>query len=163
MKSQREGWLGEDYVRVYAASDRARVAEIYDFRTYLPGYTPVGSWGLDALCLAPDSRLYLVDWIPLAEAHRRERYRDLAEFESELSRLVEATTAYEHFQKEVHFVTPIVFGASPTDAPVMIDQGAHSEFCRWWNKLYRDLKKEPIQQPEPMRAKGRMAHHDRSA
>ena len=84
MKSQREGWLGEDYVRIYAASDRARVAEVYDFSTLLPGYTPLGSWGLDALCLGPDSRVYLVDWIPLAEAHRRERYRDMAEFESEL-------------------------------------------------------------------------------
>ena len=77
MKSvtQREGWLGEDYIRIYAEHGRDRVARLYAFERFLPGYVPWGSWGLDALCLGPDGRLYLVPWIPLHESHRKERYQ----------------------------------------------------------------------------------------
>src|SRR5260370_3786484 len=114
MNEQREGWLGDEYVRVYAASDRTRIAQLYDFATFLPGYVPLGSWGLDALCLCRDSKLYVVDWIPLHESFRRERYPNVEAFTRDLAQLREATSTYEHFQKEVHLVTPLVLGGSPT-------------------------------------------------
>ncbi len=140
MKTQREGWLGEDYVRIYAGADRAEIATLYDFAAFLPGYEPWGSWGLDALCLGPDSRLYVVDWIPLEESFRKERYASIAAFEEDIARLHEATSAYEHFQKEVHFVKPIIFGGDSAEAPVMVDQATHAELCRFWNPMYRQLK-----------------------
>ena len=84
---------GEEYVRIYGATDRPRIAEIYDFATSLPGYEPWGSWGLDALCLGPDSRLYAIDWIPLKASFRRERYVSVAAFELDIARLHEATPA----------------------------------------------------------------------
>src|SRR5262245_19137039 len=110
MSAQREGWLGDEYVRVYADSDRSRIAKLYDFPTFLPSYEPWGSWGLDSLCLGPDSRLYLVDWIPLEESFRKQRYASVAAFEEDFARLHDATPTYEHFQKEVHYVKPIIFG-----------------------------------------------------
>ena len=140
MKTQREGWLAEEYVRIYADADRGRIAALYDFATFLPGFQPWGSWGLDALCLGPDSRLYVVDWIPLEESFTKERYASIAAFEEDVARLHEATAAYEHFQKEVHFVKPITFGGDPSEAPVMIDQATHAEVCRFWNATYRRLK-----------------------
>lgn len=140
MTTQREGWLGEEYVRVYADSERARIGELYDFQTFLPGYEPWGSWGLDALCLAPDSHLYAVDWIPLEESFRKQRYASVRALEEELVRLHEATSAYDHFQKEVHFVKPIIFGGDPKEAPMMVDQATHAELCRFWNQTYARLK-----------------------
>ncbi len=140
MNIQREGWLGDEYVRVYAANERSRIAQLYDFGTFLPGYELWGSWGFDALCLGRDSKLYVVDWIPLHEGFRRERYPNVEAFTADLSHLHDATSAYEHFQKEVHLMTPIVFGGNPSEKPVMIDQAAHAEVCRFWNSTYVRIK-----------------------
>jgi len=145
MTTQREGWIGKEYVRVYAASDRQRVAALYDFPTFLPGYEPWGSGGLDALCLGPDSRLYTIDWIPLDESFRKERYASAAAFEEDIARLLEATPAYEHFQKEVHFVHPLALGGSPKTAPIMLDQARHAEACRFFNKVYARAKRQTAQ------------------
>jgi hypothetical protein len=144
MSTQREGWLGEEYVRIYARSDRERIAKLYDFPVFLPGYEPWGSWGLDALCLGPDLRLYTLDWIPLEESFRKERYAAVASFEEDVERLEESTSAYEHFRKELHFVQPLVFGGDPKAAPVMIDQAAHAEACRFWNQTYRRIKNQVV-------------------
>lgn len=138
--TQREGWLGEEYVRIYAEADRKRIAELYNFPTFLPDYEPWGSWGLDALCLGPDSRLYVVDWIPLEESFRRERYGSITDFEAEITRLFEASSSYEHFRKEVHFAHPIVLGGDPKIAPVMLDQETHAKACCFFNKVYRRAK-----------------------
>ena len=140
MNTQREGWLGEEYVRAYAAADRNRIAKLYDFHTSLPGYEPWGSWGLDALCLGPDSRLYLLDWIPLDESFLRERYESVAAFENDIARLHEAKPEYEHFQKELHFVQPLIFGGDPKAPIMMIDQATHAEACRFWNQTYARMK-----------------------
>jgi hypothetical protein len=136
MTTQREGWLGQEYVRIYGASDRPRIAELYDFATFLPGFEPWGSWSLDALCLGPDSRLYAIDWIPLKASFRRERYASVAAFEKDIARLHEATPAYEHYQKEVHLAHPLALGGDPKAAPIMIDQAAHAKACRFFNKVY---------------------------
>jgi len=142
MTTQREGWLGEEYVRIYADTDRGRIAGLYDFPNFLPGYEPWGSWGLDVLCLGPDLRLYTIDWIPLEESFRKERYASVAVFEKDIARLHEAPSAYEHFQKEVHFVHPLALGGNPQAAPVMIDQATHAEACRFFNKVYAQVKKQ---------------------
>ncbi|MFO1437231.1 MAG: hypothetical protein U1F81_02850 [Verrucomicrobiaceae bacterium] len=140
MNKQYEGWLGEDYVRIYAEADRQRIAELYQFATFLPGYEPWGSWGLDALCLGPDGRLYTVDWIPLEQDFQKERYGSVAEFEADIARLQAAGPSYEHFRKEVHYVHPLVLGGDPQVAPVMLDQDTHAEACRFFNKLCREVK-----------------------
>jgi hypothetical protein len=140
MTTQREGWLGEEYVRIYADADRKRIGELYDFPAFLPDYEPWGSWGLDALCLGPDSCLYVVDWIPLDESFRKERYRSIQQFEADITRLFEASPSYEHFQKEVHFAHPLVLGGDPNIPPVMLDQDTHAKACRFFNKVYRRLK-----------------------
>jgi len=61
--------------------------------------------------------------------------------------LHEATPQYEHFTKETHFVTPIVFGGSPTDPEnlKMIAQQPHAEACCFWNQTYARLKAEAEQ------------------
>lgn len=144
MKTQREGWIGDEYVRIYAEVERSRIGKLYDFATFLPGYEVWGSWGLDALCLAPDNRLYSVDWIPLEESFRKERYASIATFEDDIARLQETSSAYEHFRKEVHFVKPIVFGGDPSETPMMLDQASHAEVCRFWNATYRRLKSQVV-------------------
>jgi hypothetical protein len=140
MTTQREGWIDDEYVRIYAASNRQYLAKLYDFPTFLPGYEPWGSWGLDALCLGSDSRLYVLDWIPLEKSFLKERYASVAAFEEGIARLHDATPAYEYYQKEIHFVQPLIFGGDPKIAPVMVDQTTHAEACRFWNKTYRELK-----------------------
>lgn len=140
MNTQREGWLGEEYVRIYADVDRQRIARLYDFATFLPGYAPWGSWGLDVLCLGPDSRLYTIDWIPLEESYRKERYGSIAEFEAEISRLRELSPSYQYFQKEVHYAHPLVLGGDPQAVPVMLDQDTHAEACRFFNQTCRHVK-----------------------
>lgn len=140
MKRQREGWLGEEYVRIYADADRKRIARLYDFETFLPDYEPWGSIGLDALCLGPDSHLYLVDWIPLEEGYRKERYAGIAEFEADLTRLNEVTSSYLHFEKEVHCVHPLILGGDPNVPPVMLDQDTHAKACCFFNQICRTVK-----------------------
>ncbi len=144
MTTQREGWLGEEYVRIYSDTDRQRIAELYDFSTSLPGYEPWGSWGLDALCLGPDSRLYAIDWIPLEESFRKERYSSVAAFEEDIARLREATPEYEHFEKEVHFAHPLVLGGDPQVPPVMLDQATHAKACRLFNKVCAQVRKQAV-------------------
>ena len=140
MNKQREGWLDDEYVRIYADTDRRRIAQIYDFETFLPGYEPWGSWGLDAMCLGPDSRLYAIDWIPLEEDFKKERYGCIADFEEDVSHLSEATPSYEHFQKEIHYAHPLVLGGDPKVKPIMLDQATHAEACRFFNKICREVK-----------------------
>jgi len=140
MTAQREGWIGEEYVRIYAEADRQRIAELYDFPTFLPGYEPWGSWGLDALCLGPDLRLYVMDWIPLDVSFRKERYASVAAFEEDIARLHEATPEYEHFQKEVHFPHPLALGGSPSQKLIMLDQDTHAQACRFFNQTYAHVK-----------------------
>jgi hypothetical protein len=145
MNEQSEGWLGEDYVRIYADADRQRIAQLYDFATFLPGYEPWGSWGLDALCLGPDSRLYVVDWIPLEESFRKERYRCIAEFEEDIFRLIEASPSYQYFQKEIHYAHPLVLGGDPKATPVMLDQERHAKACRFFNQTCLRVKAKTTQ------------------
>ena len=142
MNAHREGWLADEYVRIYAASSRKNIASLYGFDEFLPDYELWGSWGCDALCLGRDSKLYRIPWIPLSEAHRQEAYPSVEALDSSLATLHEATPAYEHFGKEVHFVTPIVFGGKPDDNAniAMIDQAAHAQICRYWNKVYARLQ-----------------------
>jgi len=148
MNKQREGWLSEDYVRIYADADRPRIAQLYDFATFLPGYEPWGSWGLDAFCLGPDSRLYLVDWIPLEESFRKERYACIAEFEADISRLREALPSYQYFQKEIHYAHPLVLGGDPKAAVVMLEQDTHAKACRFFNQICRQVKAKTTQEAQ---------------
>lgn len=143
MKVHREGWLADEYVRIYSASLRKDIASLYGFNEFLPDYELWGSWGCDALCLGFDSKLYCVPWIPLSETHRQEAYPSVEALNSALQSLHAATPTYEHFGKEVHFITPIVFGGQPGDDAniTMIDQDAHAQICRYWNNLYARLHK----------------------
>lgn len=142
MNTQREGWLDDTYVRLYAESARQQIASLYAFHEFLPDYELLGSWGLDALCLAPDAKLYRIPWIPLSKAHRQEAYPTVEALQMALSTLHEATPAYEHFGKEVHFTTPIIFGGSPDDDAniAMVNQATHAQLCLYWNRVYARLK-----------------------
>jgi hypothetical protein len=142
MNEQREGWLGDEYVRVYAETAREEIASLYAFHEFLPEYRLWGSWGCDALCLAPDTKLYRIPWIPLSEAHRQEAYPSLEAFHSTLATLHRATPEYEHFRKEIHFTKPIVFGGNPADSAniAMVDQASHAELCVYWNRVYARLQ-----------------------
>lgn len=142
MNAHREGWLADDYVRLYAESARCETASLYAFHEFLPDYELWGSWGCDALCLALDSKLYRIPWIPLCEAHRQEAYPSVEALHAALVALHEATPAYEHFGKEVHFTTPIVFGGSPEDSAniAMVDQATHAQLCLYWNRVYARLQ-----------------------
>ena len=142
MNRQREGWLGEDYVRLYAEAAREEIASFYAFHEFLPEYELWGSWGLDALCLASDTKFYRVPWIPLSETHRQVAYPSTEAFRSALAALQEATPDYENFGKEIHFRTPIVFGGKPDDSSngVMVDQVTHAELCVYWNRVYARLQ-----------------------
>jgi hypothetical protein len=87
----------------------------------------------------------VIDWIPLDESFRRERYINVAAFEDEMARLHHATSAYEHYQKEVHFAHPIALGGDPKVAPIMIDQDTHAKACRFFNNVYARMKNENAQ------------------
>ena len=144
MENQIEGWIDDDYVRIYAADNRQKIASLYEFNTYLPGFILYGSYGLDAICQGVDKKIYLIPWIPLDKEHGKERYPNLESFEKDIERIHKATKDYIHFEKEIHFVHPIIFGGSPTEQAniKMIDQNAHAEICRYWNKVYLRMKKK---------------------
>lgn len=142
MTEHREGWMGDEYVRLYAPSSRLKIAALYGFNEFLSGYELYGSWGQDALCFGRDGKFYRIPWIPLAESHRQEAYSSAEAFNRALAIFHEATPAYEHFGKELHFTTPIVFGGNPNESGnlVMVDQAAHAQLCRYWNGVYARLK-----------------------
>ena len=146
METQREGWLVDQYIRIYASADRARVAAIYRFDEFLPGYEPWGSWGQDALCLSPERPLFLIPWIPLAASFRQEHYARVAAFEEAARSLRDATPSYQNFGKEVHFINPVIFGGDPSDKQniALIEQSAHAEICVFWNRAYARLRQGDV-------------------
>jgi hypothetical protein len=95
--------------------------------------------------LGPDSRLYGVDWIPLEESFRKERYGCIAEFEADIFRLSEASPSYQYFQKEIHYAHPLVLGGDPKATPVMLDQESHAKACRFFNQICRRVKAKATQ------------------
>ena len=76
------------------------------------------------------------------ESLHQEAYPSVEVLRAALVALHEATPAYEHFGKEVHFTTPIVFGGSPDDTAniAMVDQAAHAQLCLYWNRVYARLQ-----------------------
>jgi hypothetical protein len=100
----------------------------------------MGFMGARRVCLGPDAHLYVTDWVPLEESYLKQRYASIAEFEAEISQLHEASSAYEHFQKEVHYPHPLVLGGYPKATPVMLDQDTHAKACCYFNRLCRHLK-----------------------
>lgn len=143
MDESREGWLGDEYVRIYAPSLRVSVTELYDVTRFLPHYELWGSWGMDALCLAQDGKFYRIPWVPLTEASREIAYSGIEALHEALADLHEATPAYEYFAKEVHFIMPVIFGGDPNDPAniAMIDQKAHAEICCFWNGMHARMSK----------------------
>jgi hypothetical protein len=132
----KDGWHDDDYFALYESQEEAIAASArYGLSEYLPGYVAVGLKGWDDFILCDtNAKYYTVPTVPLS----KEEITPYA-FPAETLKL----ESDERFEKKIKwYVTPIVFGGSPTDKGniVWITHEEHAEFVRWWNKLYFEVK-----------------------
>ncbi len=132
-----EGWFNDNY---WALCDdhkeAAWVTAVYGLAEYFPNYLIVGLRGWDDFILCNhESRYFTVPTVPLDE-----KYLEPFDFPAVPMRL-EADEKRAGWIK--WYVKPIVFNGDPQAEENMIwmRQDKHAELVRWWNGLYRHLKK----------------------
>jgi hypothetical protein len=129
-----EGWLGNDYLILFAASELRGASERYTISDWLPGYEVVGLRGWDDLILRDAGfRTYSIPAVPL----------DLKYLEP--FALPECGTTLEYNQrfagKIKWYVHPLVFGGEVTEEnTTWVDHPTHGGLVGFWNKMYRSIK-----------------------
>jgi hypothetical protein len=138
----REGFLGEEYLRLYRIEELVTLNFAYEVQTFLPEIVVFGSNGCgEAFAfLLHEPTVVQVPFLPLAIEHATHRANSFAEF-------VRTLASFEHSPpcnpegvgKEVHDKHPICLGGSPTDPEnkVLVPAAKHAEICTHWNKVYR--------------------------
>ena len=132
----KDGWHNDDHFVLFESQEEATAAtDRYGLSNYLPGFFIVGLKGWDDFILCDMRGMYFtVPTVPLSKEELRPYL-----FPAETLRLQEDS----RFENRIKwYVTPIVFGGSPTQKENMIwiAHEQHAELVRFWNKTYFDLK-----------------------
>lgn len=139
----REGFLGEEYLRLYRLQELVALNLAYEVPSLLPEVIVFGSNGVgEAFAfLLGEPAVVQVPFLPLAAEHAHRKAVSFAEFVQSLAASGESAPYNpEAVGMEVHDKHPICFGGSPTDPAnkVLVPAAKHAEICRFWNKAYRD-------------------------
>ena len=135
MPAMREGWLGDDYLILFAEEEMADASRRYGVAELLPGFELVGLRGWDDFIVRNGSGdLFTVPTVPCVPEH-------LTSY-----RLAESAPLQEdaRFERKVKwYVTPVVFGGAAGQGPNLtwVSQGEHADLVRWWNDQYRRLRR----------------------
>jgi len=129
-----EGWLGDDYLILFAASELRAASERYTISDWLPGYEVVGLRAWDDLILRDAGfRTYSIPTVPLdlqyLEPFAVPKCGTILEFDQRFAGKIK------------WYVHPLVFGGEVTDEnTTWVDHPTHAGLVGWWNKLYRSIK-----------------------
>jgi hypothetical protein len=138
----REGFLGEEYLRLYRLEELVDLNLAYEVQTHFPEATIFGSNGLGEGFAFRVGRpgVIQVPFVPLASEYLDSQGNTFADFVHSLAETGESS-AYnpKTVGIEVHDIHPICLGGSPTDSAnkALIPVAKHAEVCRFWNKAFR--------------------------
>jgi hypothetical protein len=151
-----EGFVGYEYLRLFALEQLPWVNCAYQVATYLPGYYLFGSNGCGEAYMfgPPDGERPVIRtaFVPLDLEYVSESWPDFPHF---LLGLVSAPRQYddssypdtpnpEAFGLEIHEVHPIALGGSPTDPAnrLFVPVAKHAELVSFWNKTFPIVKRQ---------------------
>lgn len=132
-----EGWHNNGYLILFEGQqEEAEYAQRYGIADYLPGYVLTGLWDWDDFILRDEKGGYFtVPTVPLAAEFLRP-------FSTKIDHsIIRADAGYAG--KIKWYKQPIVLGGDPRagENMVWVPIEAHIEMVKWWNKVYRDVKK----------------------
>ena len=145
-----EGFIGEQFVRLYSVEQLMTFNPAYGLDEFMPGFVLIGSDGggeaymLNAkLTPAP---VLQIPFIPMIESYGRPIAPSVAAWNQALAAIppdsnVKHMPTSPTFQREIYEVKPIVFGGSPTDPKnkALIPLDKYAELVVWWNRTFRTM------------------------
>jgi hypothetical protein len=127
-----EGWNGDDYIILFAESERATVENRYAFSTLLPGFRLLGLRGWDDFIVQDAvGCTYSIPTVPL----------DVQYLAPYAAHELEANLSPDsRFVGKIKwYVQPLAFGGDP-ELEANLSWVSHEQHCRlvkWWNDQYR--------------------------
>jgi hypothetical protein len=136
------GWYGDEHLFLFEdQSEAIEMTRRYGVHDRIPAHTLIGLRGWDDFILmSSDQRPKIVPTVPLTAD-------ELADWQmpNDLSALEPDPKTDGKIK---WYVTPLIFGGSPTDventAWVTIDQ--HVDLVRWWNTKYDEIRSQQAEQ-----------------
>src|SRR4051812_12487051 len=150
-----EGFVGQSYFRLYPVENLAKLNAAFGVQEFAPGLVIFGSNGggeafaFDMRTSAPG--VVQLPFIPMAYEYIIERSPSFADFLVRMARPDpgDHRTLPTHINpdtlgKEIHEITPIVFGGSPTDPAnkAYLTTEQYAEYVVWWNRTYRNVRSQ---------------------
>jgi hypothetical protein len=147
-----EGFVANDYVRLFPLDELSSLNRAYDFPTLLPGTLLFGSngggEGFAFRLQGVDPPVVRVPFIPLHPDYEEFEAPNFAAF---WRRLLSGSAQHgEPFPpfadeaalgKEVHEIKPLCFGGPPTpDNQTLVPTKDHIELCRFWNQTFNAVR-----------------------
>jgi len=139
-----EGWIGDDYLILFEASEVTTWSERYALSQFLPGYQLLGLRGwVDFIVRDSQGKTFSIPAVPpdlkyLAPYVVPERAENLI--------------PDVRFRGKIKwYVKPVVFGGDPKigENLTWVSLEEHAQLVRWWNDLYRSVQSKSFPLPEP--------------
>lgn len=142
----REGFLGQQYLRLYRPEELRALNEAYEINLYHPGLVMFASdgYGEGFAFLRQKQTVFKIPLIPIP-IDAEEMDVAATSFDAFVRRHSDIPATLRPnpscVGKELHLKKPLCFGGDWKDAEnqIMVTPIEHVEIVRYWNKLYRDL------------------------
>lgn len=152
-----EGWVGENYVRIFPQADAVWLNEQSPFREFRDNIFVFGStgggeaYGFDQ---KDGNRVVQVPFIPFIREDVLSIATDLRTWL--LNGSAEGPQTQELVGKEIYEINPIVFGGDPVDPKnkTLVEFRLYIEVVVWWNNLYRQMQPSAVAHNPPMQRTG---------
>jgi hypothetical protein len=148
------GFVGNEYIRLFAVDELESVNREYETERYLPGFYIIGSTGCGeayAFDLAkPASPVFKVAFVPLDPEYLDTVAVDILSMATDFAGAKPASEGpfpplvnTETLGHEVHEKQPLALGGPPTaENQVLVPTVKHAELCRFWNKAFQRIRDE---------------------
>jgi hypothetical protein len=148
-----EGFLGQNYLRLYRYTELITLNKAYGVPEYAPELFFFGSdAGEEAYAFGIGTgKVFMVPFIPLDVEHAQLIGNDFRHFVRRLAESGPATNPNpSQLGLDLYAKQPIVLGGSPTDPAnrVLVAPPKHAELAVYWNKVYRRLVEQQKKQPK---------------
>ena len=143
-----EGFIGQNYLRLYSTEEVPRLNQAYQVETFAPRLVIFGSngggeaFGFDAR--QSQIEIVQIPFIPLDFQQAIPFGPSVFEFLSKLAASKDDTSPLPQINmsavgKEVHDILPIVFGGRPNDKAnqALVPSEKHAELSVFWNRVYK--------------------------
>ena len=144
-----EGFLGDEYLRLYRLEELAALNIAYDVTSLLPELIVFGSNGCgEAFAFHfGEPSVIRVPFVPFVAEYANQRSPTFTEF-------IRSLASSGHSQKsnpatiglEVHEKHPICLGGDPNNPEnkVLVPVAKHAELSTYWNKVYRQIRGQQV-------------------